>query len=130
MLNSRSEIEDRWGRIRSYYFLSRSIKKEEWPFYSNSKMMIERVKRIACGSNIGNTEHRKRRFNGKLRFAQYAGEKERERESKHKTLFKIILNLCFVHRVCSMNTFIKVLLGLTEVLTVLQCSLKSPYTNS
>ena len=30
---------------------------------------------------------------------------------------------------CSTNTFIQVL-GLTEVLTVLQCSLKSPYTNS
>ena len=29
-----------------------------------------------------------------------------------------------------MNTFIQVLLGLTEVLTVLQCSLKSTYTNS
>ena len=29
-----------------------------------------------------------------------------------------------------MNTFIQVLLELTEVLTVLQCSLKSPYTNS
>ena len=31
---------------------------------------------------------------------------------------------------CSMNTFIQVLLGLTEVLIVLQCSLKSSYTNS
>ena len=29
-----------------------------------------------------------------------------------------------------MNTFIQVLYGLTEVLTVLQCSFMSPYTNS
>ena len=29
-----------------------------------------------------------------------------------------------------MSTFIQVLFGLTEVLSVLQCSLKSPYTNS
>ena len=35
-----------------------------------------------------------------------------------------------VHHVCSMNTFIQVLLGLTEVLTVLQCSFMRPYSNS
>ena len=72
--------------------------------------------------------NRKCRFNGKLRFAQYAGETERESVERPKTLLKY--NTQSVHRVCSMNTFIQVLFGLTEVLTVLQCLLKSPYTIS
>ena len=40
--------------------------------------------------------NRKHRFNGKLRFAQYAGETEIERVKHRKTLFKIILNLYIV----------------------------------
>mgnify|MGYP007069660011 FL=1 len=53
-------------------------------------------------------------------------ERQRERERvKHKTLFKDN-NTQSVHSMCLVNTFIQVLYGLTEVLTVLQCSLKEP----
>ena len=88
--------------------------------------------KMACGSNIRDqVEEKERRFNGELRLTQYTRERLREREKVNTTtLLKNNLNLCSVHRVCSMNTFIQVLLGLTEVLTVLQCSLKIPYTNS
>ena len=55
--------------------------------------------------------------------------RERHRERVNtKTLFKIITQS--VHSMCSVNTFIQVLYGLTEILTVLQYSLKSPYANS
>ena len=58
-------------------------------------------------------------------------ERERDRESKTTLLKNNAQSILYsLHRVCSMNTFIQVLLGLIEVLTVLQCSLKSSYTNS
>ena len=56
-------------------------------------------------------------------------ERHKERVSKH-TKNSIRNNTQSVHCVCLMNTFIQVLFGLTEVLTVLQCSFMSPYTNS
>ena len=53
------------------------------------------------------------------------GIRERDRErNTETTLFNN--NTQSVHKTCSVNTFIQVLEGLTEVLTVLQCSLRAP----
>ena len=58
---------------------------------------------------------------------------ERRSERKHQSSIQNNSTQS-IHSVCSMNTFIQVLYGLTEVLTkvltILQCSFMSPYTNS
>ena len=48
----------------------------------------------------------------------------RDRERERRTILSRFTTLYTY--VCSMNTFIQVLEGLTEVLTVLQCSLRAP----
>ena len=60
------------------------------------------------------------RFNGELGLTEYTRERQRERERERedtRTMFKKILNLyaTLYTYVCSMNTFIQVLEGLTEV---------------
>ena len=87
-------------------------------------------------------QRKKRRFNGELRLTRYTRERERGREGERErvrererdtnnSIRKYTQSiLCSIHCVCSMHTFIQVREGLTEVPTVLKCSLKSSYTNS
>ena len=96
------------------------IDDHSWKLWASSVKMKDQVVKMSCGSSREpNTENA-----GLMESLSVHSMRERHKEKTQNSIQNN--NARSVHSMCSVNTFIQVLYGLTEVLTVLQCSLRTP----